>query len=82
MNLVHYTSKRPDELPECGYVPSGMDEAGMMFYVQGNEIEWTDRTPTYWMAPDNVVKVVQDFDDGVVEVFIAERDFGQLRRTG
>ena len=83
MKLVHYSKND-------AFRPKGRDNITdqgkrRFFYPVGNHVEWQNRTPSYWIAPDEIVIEVQRFDAGefdneneVIEVFVKAKDLKKL----
>lgn len=83
MELVHY-SKTTDFVPRATESVSGFGK-GCFFYPIDAALEWTDRTPFYFEAPDAIVEEVQRFEPGevgndnlVIEVFVRARNLKRL----
>ncbi len=82
MRLVHYSKQ--DDFSLAAIDTAGEGE-GCFFYPDGNHIEWHNRTPSYWLAPDEIIEEVQRFEAGefdneneVIEVFIRAENFDKL----
>ncbi len=68
MKLVHFSKSSDFQLKAKESVP-GFGK-GVFFYnlEEWDAVKngWSDRTPHYFEAPDEVVEIVQTFDDGEI----------------
>ncbi len=83
IKLVHY-SKDPDFALNESESAKRFD-AGCYFYLAGKEVEWSDRNPFYFLAPEGIVEQVQSFEPGefgnkneVVEVIVRPKNLKLL----